>query len=128
MLYLSASLECETTDHPPVLQTPSYLYRLVTSCSEKSISHFNRTVNHCTRTAERSDPQPAHTYKKRRIPVLANAKARPRMPLPMMALLRLKTDIPREVVPGIWRNRGSQVSNGLEQSTEMPLHFDLQGT
>lgn len=60
--------------------------------------------------------------------MLANAKARPRMPLPMMALLRLKTDIPREVVPGIWRNRGSQVSNGLEQSTEMPLHFDLQGT
>lgn len=36
MLYLSASLECETTDHPPVLQTPSYLYKLVTSHSEKA--------------------------------------------------------------------------------------------
>ena len=33
---------------------------------------------------------------------MAKAKARPKIPLPMMALLRLKTDIPREVVPGIW--------------------------
>lgn len=33
------------------------------------------------------------------MPVLAMAYERPRMPLPMMALLRLKTDMPKEVLP-----------------------------
>lgn len=42
-----------------------------------------------------------NTHRNRRIPVLARAKASPRIPLPIMALLRLKTDMPREVVPGI---------------------------
>lgn len=42
------------------------------------------------------------TYTKRAIPVFAMAKERPRMPLPTMALLRLNTDIPKEVVPGCW--------------------------
>jgi len=77
-------------------------------------------------TDQRSAPQPIHTYEKRTIPVLANAKARPKMPLPMMALLRLKTDIPKEVVPGIWRNKGLCVNRSLEQSTGMPLHPNLQ--
>lgn len=39
------------------------------------------------------------TYRKRMMPVLAMAKASPRMPLPMMALLRLNTDIPNDVFP-----------------------------
>lgn len=42
-----------------------------------------------------------NTYRKSRIPVFARAKASPKIPLPMMALLRLKTDMPKEVVPGI---------------------------
>lgn len=33
------------------------------------------------------------------IPVLDIANANPRIPLPMMALLRLKTDMPKEVFP-----------------------------
>lgn len=33
------------------------------------------------------------------MPVFDMAYDRPRMPLPMMALLRLKTDIPKEVLP-----------------------------
>lgn len=33
------------------------------------------------------------------MPVLAMAYASPKMPLPMMALLRLKTDIPKDVFP-----------------------------
>lgn len=37
------------------------------------------------------------THMKSTMPVLAMAKDRPRIPLPMMALLRLKTDIPKEV-------------------------------
>lgn len=40
-----------------------------------------------------------HTHKKRMIPVLDIAKANPRIPLPIMALLRLKTDMPNEVFP-----------------------------
>lgn len=40
-----------------------------------------------------------HTHRKRMMPVLDIAKANPRIPLPMMALLRLKTDIPNEVFP-----------------------------
>lgn len=40
------------------------------------------------------------TYVKSTMPVFAMAKDRPRMPLPMMALLKLKTDIPKEVWPG----------------------------
>ena len=31
---------------------------------------------------------------------MAKAKARPKIPLPMMALLRLNEDIPKEVIPG----------------------------
>lgn len=59
------------------------------------------------------------TYVKSRIPVLANAKARPNIPLPIMALLRLKTDIPNEVVPGIctgWikRKDKNKTSYGLQ--------------
>lgn len=42
-----------------------------------------------------------NTHRKRRIPVFARAKASPKIPLPIMALLRLKTDMPNEVVPGI---------------------------
>lgn len=67
----------------------------------------------------------ANTYRKRRIPVLAKAKARPKIPLPIIALLRLKTDIPNEVVPGICRSKGRRVSNSLEQSREMHLCFEL---
>lgn len=40
------------------------------------------------------------TYVNRTMPVLAMAYDRPRMPLPMMALLRLKTDMPKEAWPG----------------------------
>lgn len=71
----------------------------------------------------RSATHHMNTYRKRRIPVLAKAKARPKIPLPIIALLRLKTDIPSEVVPGIWRNKNRCVSNGLEQSREMHLCF-----
>lgn len=39
------------------------------------------------------------TYKKRMMPVLDMAYAKPRIPLPMMALPRLKTDMPKEVFP-----------------------------
>lgn len=39
------------------------------------------------------------THIKRTIPVLDIAKANPRIPLPMIALLRLKTDMPNEVFP-----------------------------
>lgn len=39
------------------------------------------------------------THRKRTMPVFDMAYDRPRMPLPMMALLRLKTDIPKEVLP-----------------------------
>ena len=37
--------------------------------------------------------------------MFARAKASPKIPLPIMALLRLKTDMPKEVVPGIWIKR-----------------------
>lgn len=37
------------------------------------------------------------------MPVLDMAYDRPRMPLPMMALLRLKMDIPTEVLPSNWK-------------------------
>lgn len=39
------------------------------------------------------------THRKRTMPVFDMAYDRPRMPLPMIALLRLKTDIPKEVLP-----------------------------
>lgn len=39
------------------------------------------------------------THRKRTMPVLDMAYERPRIPLPMMALLRLKMDIPNEVFP-----------------------------
>jgi hypothetical protein len=39
------------------------------------------------------------THRKRTIPVLDIAYANPRIPLPMMALLRLKMDIPNDVLP-----------------------------
>lgn len=54
------------------------------------------------------------------MPVLAMAKASPRMPLPMMALLRLNTDIPNDVFPsncghrcetgGGWRQQDGRAS------------------
>lgn len=71
----------------------------------------------------RSATHHMNTYRKRRIPVLAKAKARPKIPLPIIALLRLKTDIPNEVVPGIWRNKGRCVSNSLEWSREIQFYF-----
>lgn len=43
------------------------------------------------------------THIKRTIPVLDIAKANPRIPLPMIALLRLKTDMPNEVFPSNWK-------------------------
>lgn len=43
-----------------------------------------------------------NTHIKRTIPVLDIAKANPRIPLPIMALLRLKTDMPNEVFPSNW--------------------------
>lgn len=43
------------------------------------------------------------THIKRIIPVLDIAKANPRIPLPMIALLRLKTDMPNEVFPSNWK-------------------------
>lgn len=76
-------------------------------------------------TAWRSAAHRANTYRKRRIPVLAKAKARPKIPLPIIALLRLKTDIPNEVVPGIWRSKDRQVSNNLERSRGMHLRYSL---
>lgn len=76
-------------------------------------------------TAQTSATHHRNTYKKRRIPVLAKAKARPKIPLPIIALLRLKTDIPREVVPGIWRSKDRRVSNSLARSREMHLCFKL---
>lgn len=39
------------------------------------------------------------TYMKRTIPVLAMAQESPKMPLPIMALLRLNEDIPKEILP-----------------------------
>lgn len=78
----------------------------------------------CSEAARTSATHHTNTYRKRRIPVLAKAKARPKIPLPIIALLRLKTDIPSEVVPGIYRDR--HVSNSLEQSREMHLCFKLR--
>lgn len=43
------------------------------------------------------------THRKKMMPVFDMAYDRPRMPLPMMALLRLKTDIPKEVLPSNWK-------------------------
>lgn len=45
------------------------------------------------------------TYVNSTMPVFAMAKDSPRMPLPMMALLKLKTDIPKEVCPGCCMKR-----------------------
>lgn len=42
---------------------------------------------------------PEITYRNMTTPVLAIAYASPRIPLPMMAFPRLKTDIPNEVFP-----------------------------
>lgn len=50
------------------------------------------------------------THMKSTMPVLAMAKDKPRMPLPMMALLRLKTDIPKEVWPGCCSERRGRTS------------------
>jgi len=69
-----------------------------------------------------------NTYRKRRIPVLAKAKARPKIPLPIIALLRLKTDIPSEVVPGIWRSKDRHVSNSLEHSREINASYTSNST
>lgn len=41
------------------------------------------------------------TYTNSTNPVFAKAKANPRIPLPMIALLKLNTDIPIDVVPGL---------------------------
>lgn len=47
------------------------------------------------------------THRKSMIPVLDIAKASPRIPLPIMALLRLKMDIPNDVFPSNW-SKGSK--------------------
>lgn len=49
--------------------------------------------------------------------MLAKAKARPNIPLPMIALLRLKTDIPKDVVPGLCKKRelGKKGNKGKRQ-------------
>lgn len=52
------------------------------------------------------------TYKNRTTPVLAMAYASPRIPLPMIALPRLKTDIPNEVFPSNY----SQCKTGQERN------------
>lgn len=75
----------------------------------------------CNETAQRSATHHANTYRKRRIPVLAKAKARPKIPLPIIALLRLNTDIPREVVPGIWRRPTCQQQLGMKQGNASVL-------
>ncbi len=49
-----------------------------------------------------------HTHKKRMIPVLDIAKANPRIPLPIMALLRLKMDMPNEVFPSNCKKRTAE--------------------
>lgn len=49
-----------------------------------------------------------HTHRNRMIPVLDIAKANPRIPLPIMALLRLKTDMPNEVFPSNCSERMSR--------------------
>lgn len=77
----------------------------------------------CSKTAWGSATHHANTYRKRIIPVLAKAKARPKIPLPMIALLRLKMDIPMEVVPGIWGGKERRVSSSLEQSKENASTF-----
>lgn len=51
------------------------------------------------------------THIKRTIPVLDIAKANPRIPLPMMALLRLKTDMPNEVLPSNCRRVRHKTKN-----------------
>lgn len=48
------------------------------------------------------------THRKRTMPVLDMAYDKPRMPLPMMALLRLKTDIPKEVLPSNCQDTGAE--------------------
>lgn len=55
-----------------------------------------------------------HTHIKRMIPVLDIAKANPRIPLPIMALLRLKMDMPNEVFP----------TNCSEETTENVTRMD----
>lgn len=57
------------------------------------------------------------TYRKRRMPVLAIAYASPRIPLPMMALLRLKTDIPKEVFPSNCKHSQERKRERLSLST-----------
>lgn len=49
------------------------------------------------------------THRKRMMPVFDMAYDRPRMPLPMMALLRLKTDIPKEVLPSNWKRHKTEI-------------------
>lgn len=48
---------------------------------------------------------------KRIIPVLDIAKANPRIPLPIMALLRLKTDMPNDVFPSNCNKNTTELSN-----------------
>lgn len=71
---------------------------------ENSINYLSYSVERRTYILSSFD-EGSSTYRKRRIPVLAIAYARPRIPLPMMALLRLKTDIPKEVFPSNWKRR-----------------------
>lgn len=68
-------------------------------------------------------------HRKRTMPVLDMAYDRPRMPLPMMALLRLKTDMPKEVLPSNWkRHKTRAISLHYTQNYShvgMTFHFAL---
>lgn len=63
------------------------------------------------------------TYLKSTMPVLAMAKDKPRIPLPMMALLRLKTDIPKEVWPGCCSEGKKKISLKKVDCEQYFLYF-----
>lgn len=62
------------------------------------------------------------THRKRTMPVFDMAYDRPRMPLPMMALLRLKTDIPKEVLPSNWKRHKKEI---LTSKTQYSYLYDF---
>lgn len=58
------------------------------------------------------------THRKRMIPVLDMAYANPRIPLPMMALLRLKMDIPNDVFPSNYGPERKEKTTHTEWAVE----------
>lgn len=64
-----------------------------------------------------------NTHRKRIIPVLDIAKASPRIPLPIMALLRLKTDMPNDVFPSNCKERMLQTDQLMKQIQSITLRF-----